>query len=126
MIRKTRNKFEETTKRQLQRSKVEFSYESDRIPYVIQGVYIPDFTIKCDRSGSWYLECKGYFRRADKRKLVAVKKCNPSLDIRILFYARSDRDCKWADKHGFPWAVSSIPKEWLTCTPQQRSLSSSE
>ena len=108
-MKKTRNKFEERTLKHLKRAKVEFSYESERIPYTIYGTYTPDFYI----NGSWLLECKGHFRREDKRKLAAVKHCNPTLDIRILFYSYNARHIKWAVKHGFPYAIETIPTEWL-------------
>lgn len=45
--------------------------------------------------------------------MVAVKKLNPHLDIRILFYAHKPQYIKWAERNGFRWAVETIPKEWL-------------
>jgi len=110
--RKPRNKFELKIHAQLKRKKVKFKYEADRISYIITGHYIPDFTVQ-HSTGPVYIETKGYFRPEAKRKLVAVKKLHPAIDIRIVFYSRRPADIRWAEKHGFLWAVGSVPKEWL-------------
>lgn len=112
MKTKLKNKFEKRIHAQLKRAKANFKYESEKIPYVIASHYCPDFTISTPL-GKVYVECKGYFRPEDKRKLIAVKRLNPHLDLRILFYARKEQYIKWANKHGFRFAVERIPKEWL-------------
>lgn len=109
---KTRNKFEQKIEKQLKRSRVVYSYESKQIPYVLSGHYIPDFCINT-KSGVVYIETKGYFRPEAKRKMVAVKKYNPHLDIRIVFYAFKKKDIAWAIRNGFRYAIGTIPKEWL-------------
>lgn len=111
-MKKLRNKFEKKLYRQLKRAKVSFKYESDKIPFVLAGHYIPDFVIQTP-TGLLYVEAKGYLRPEHKRKMVAVKKQHPSLDIRILWYSRNYRNIKWAEKNGFRYAISSIPKDWL-------------
>lgn len=60
-----------------------------------------------------YIETKGHFRVEAKRKMAAVKKLHPHLDIRIVFYKRKLADIRWAEKHGFPWAIGTIPEEWM-------------
>lgn len=107
-----KNLFEANVAKQIKRSKVPFSYEPVRIPFVIASHYIPDFVLSTPL-GKVYVECKGYFRPEDKRKLLAVKRQNPSLDIRILFWSKRPSYIKWAEKHGFKWAVEKIPKDWL-------------
>lgn len=107
-----RNKFEQKIQRQLKRAKVVFKYESERIPYVLSGHYIPDFIIHTP-TGLVYIECKGYFRPEHKRKMVAVKKQHPNLDIRIVFYSESKINKRWAEKNGFKYAIEKIPKDWL-------------
>ena len=109
---KTKNKFEERIYRQLKRAKVQFKYESERIPYIIAGHYIPDFVLVTP-SGKMYVETKGYLRPEHKRKMVAVKKLNPNLDIRILFYSFNKKYVKWATRYGFAWAIGSVPSEWM-------------
>ena len=115
---KTRNKFEDKIFRQLKRSKVSFAYEPERLVYTITGYYLPDFVID-HPSGKIYIETKGYLRPDHKRKMVAVKKANPELDIRMVFYIDKygrfkEKDIRWAVKNGFPYAIGDIPKEWLT------------
>lgn len=109
---KTKNKFEKRIYGQLKRARVKFKYEEEKIPYILARHYIPDFVITTP-TGKIYIECKGYFRPEAKAKMVAVKKLNPNMDLRILFYALNKKNEKWAVKNGFRYAFGSIPKEWL-------------
>jgi predicted nuclease of restriction endonuclease-like RecB superfamily len=108
-----KNLFEATVAKQIKRSKVKFEYEPERIPFVIASHYRPDFVLST-ALGKVYIECKGYFRPEDKRKLLAVKRQNPKYDIRILFYSHRPSYIKWAEKNGFKWAVEKIPREWFS------------
>ena len=107
-----RNKFEARIYASLKKKKIKFKYESEKIPYLISGHYIPDFIITT-KHGKIYVETKGHFRPEAKRKMAAVKKLNPRLDIRLLFYSHSKSAVKWCTKHGFPYAIGDIPDEWL-------------
>jgi predicted nuclease of restriction endonuclease-like RecB superfamily len=107
-----RNKFEKRIHRQLKRAKAVFTYETEKIPYVIASHYIPDFIVQT-ALGKIYVECKGYLRPEDKRKLIAVKKQHPAKDIRLLFYAENKKQIKWAERIGFRWAIEKIPLEWM-------------
>jgi predicted nuclease of restriction endonuclease-like RecB superfamily len=109
--KKLKNKFEVKLFKQLKRSRVNFEYEPIRIPYTLSGYYIPDFLI--DGSRRILVEAKGYLRPEHKRKMVAVKRQHPELDIRIVFYAKVAKNIRWAEKNGFPYAIGKIPKEWL-------------
>lgn len=80
--------------------------------YTYSGHYTPDFVLTT-KLGKIYIEAKGYFRPEDKRKIVAVKRCNPHLDIRLVFYSHNKTNVRWAEKYGFPYAIQDIPKEWL-------------
>lgn len=60
-----------------------------------------------------YLETKGHFRPEAKRKMVAVKAAHPDLDIRIVFYSTNRTYIRWARKYGFPFAIGTIPEDWL-------------
>lgn len=115
MVKRTRNKFEKKIERQLKKAKVSFKYESEKISYLIAGHYIPDFVI-VSATGKIYIETKGHFRPEAKRKMVAVKKLHPELDIRIVFYSKKLKDIRWAEKHGFKYSIDTIPKEWLDGT----------
>tara|TARA_R100000781_G_scaffold18052_1_gene14130 strand:+ start:104 stop:448 length:345 start_codon:yes stop_codon:yes gene_type:complete len=101
----------------LDQLKVDYSYEPEWLPYVIEHRYIPDF-----RVGDVYLETKGWLKPTDRRKMIAVKKANPDLDIRFVFQAPFNKISKrskttyamWAEKNGFPWcAYYAIPTSWL-------------
>lgn len=111
-MKKTRNRFETKIEGQLKRARAIFKYESERIPYILARHYIPDFIITTI-TGKLYVECKGYLRPEDKAKMVAVKKLNPHLDIRIVFYAFNKKYVAWAVRNGFRYAVGNIPKDWL-------------
>lgn len=107
-----RNKFEKALNRQLKKAKVRFDYEVERIPYVLACHYIPDFIVHT-KLGKIYIEAKGYFRPEAKRKMVAVKRQHPELDIRIVFHKQTKALIKWAERHSFKYAFERIPKEWL-------------
>lgn len=109
---KVRNPFEAKLERQIKRSKTPFSYETEKIEYVIVGRYTPDFILLCNGC-KIYIEAKGYFRREAKIKMLAVKKAHPDLDIRIVFYKYNKINEKWCKKNNFPYAYETIPKEWL-------------
>lgn len=112
LLKKPRNKFETRLYNTLRFKKIKFKYESEKIPYVIAGHYIPDF-ILVTPLGKIYVEAKGYLRPEHKRKMVAVKRQHPEIDLRILFYARKEKDIRWAERNGFKWAVDTFPQEWL-------------
>ena len=96
---------------------VPYEYESEKLDYVLEARYIPDFKV-----GDIYLETKGWFKSSDRRKMLAVKKANPDLDIRLVFQAPTNKISKrskttyamWAERNGFPWcAYYAIPTSWL-------------
>lgn len=111
-MKKLKNKFETKTYNQLRRAKINFKYECEKIPYVLARHYIPDFVITT-KTGKIYIECKGYLRPEHKAKMVAVKKLNPQMDLRILFYATNKKYIKWAEKNGFRYAINVIPEDWF-------------
>jgi hypothetical protein len=107
--------FEEIKKhirKENRKAKATFTYESEKIPYVLARHYIPDFVLATP-TGVVYIETKGHLRREDKAKLVAVKKQHPEIDLRILFYAKKKDQIKWAERNGFKHAFIDIPQEWL-------------
>jgi predicted nuclease of restriction endonuclease-like RecB superfamily len=107
-----KNKFEQKINRQLKRAKSVYTYETEKIPFVIASHYIPDFIVQTEL-GRVYIECKGYLRPEDKRKLIAVKRQHPAKDIRLLFYSFNPKQVKWAERNGFRFAFEKIPSEWL-------------
>jgi len=102
------------------REQLKISYESDKIPYFIEHKYIPDFTVEFKDGRIMYIEAKGWLRSEDRSKMIAVKRANPELDIRILFQNDNklnknskSRYSDWANKNGFPFALKNIPEDWL-------------
>lgn len=88
-------------------------YEAEYIKYLAPGYYLPDFVVSLPSGRLIYLEVKGYFRPEDKRKMAAVKQCNPDLDIRFVFSSHSKKNERWCEKHGYPFCVKVPPKEWF-------------
>lgn len=104
----------------MKRNKFTFEYETENLPYVLVKRYIPDFIITKNDGTKIYIEVKGYLRPQDRAKLIAVKEANPTIDLRIVFGADNKlnrfsktRYSEWATKHGIPYAVKDIPKEWF-------------
>lgn len=112
MVLILKNEFEKKLYRQLKKSKVSFKYESEKIPYILARHYIPDFVLVLP-SGKIYIEAKGYLRPEHRAKMVAIKKLHPAMDIRIIFYSFNKKYIKWAEKYNFPYAIGTIPGEWL-------------
>ena len=120
---KFRSKLEEKVATLLSNLGVSYEYESCKVPYTIQHNYHPDFILP----NHVYLETKGYWDAADRRKIAAVKKDNPDIDLRMVFQSPYNKIskhskttyAKWCDKHDIPWcAFHSMPLDWLIWTNQ--------
>lgn len=118
-----KSKLEEDVASQLKKiKKIHYSYETDKFKYVIkERTYIPDFTIVLPSGRIFYIEAKGYLRPEDRTKMVAVKLANPNADIRFLFSKDNKlngksktRYSEWADKHGFLYAIGTVPRAWFS------------
>ena len=115
---KFRSKLEEKVAILLQELGITYEYESTKVPYTIQHHYTPDFVLP----NYTYLETKGYWDAADRRKILAVKKANPEIDLRMVFQAPYNTISKkskttyalWCEKHDIPWtSYHNIPLDWL-------------
>ena len=115
---KFRSKLEERIADLLTQLGVSYLYESEKLSYTIEHNYTPDFVLPNYK----YLEAKGYWAAEDRRKILAVKKDNPYLDLRMVFQSPFNKIskkskttyAKWCDKHDIPWtAYHNIPLEWL-------------
>lgn len=87
-----------------------WAYEGIKLPYVLENNYHPDFPSTKIRG--LYIEAKGKFTGADRRKMLAVKERHANCDIRIVFMrdnklnkASKTTYTMWAAKHGFPCSV---------------------
>lgn len=129
---KTRNKFEQSIDKQLKDSKVSYSYESEKITYVVPSTlhsYTPDFVITTGRGTKFYVETKGIWDLQDRQKHLYLRQQYPELDIRFVFYKANQKIRKGSkttyadicegrgprDFKGLTWLYSEkeIPKEWL-------------
>lgn len=102
-------------------------FEAEKLSYIIESEYTPDFVITKKDGTKIYIEAKGNGHQFDetvRRKMLAVKRAHPDLDIRIVFHndgkvgrTRKDgtymRQSDWAKRHGFPFAIRTIPKDWF-------------
>jgi len=97
---------------------ITYQYESEKLSYTIEHNYTPDFVLP----NYTYLETKGYWDAADRRKVLAVKKANPEIDLRMVFQApyntiskkSKTTYAKWCEKHDIPWtSFHNIPLDWL-------------
>lgn len=112
-----RSKFERYVAQQLSQAGVPFEHEEHRLIYDKPHEYIPDFKV-----GSIFIEAKGYLDKRSRQTLIAVRECNPDLDIRIVFqnaqgkisHARKAMTyAQWARRHNFHWADKEIPSSWI-------------
>ena len=102
----------------LDKHAVPYLYEVERFSYVTESKYTPDFFLP----NGVIIECKGFFKPSDRRKMLAVKKQHPELDIRFVFQRNNtlSKNSKtsygdWCDKHEFLWCIyPDIPPDWLS------------
>lgn len=97
-----------------------FEYEVDAFDYTLRRKYLPDFKITRSDGSIIYIEVKGMLDRDAKAKLLAAREQNPDLTVVILFLSNAllykgakSRYSDWAEKHGFDYAIRSIPERWL-------------
>ena len=115
---KFKSKLEENVAELLTNLGISYEYESTKVPYTIQHHYIPDFVLP----NYTYLETKGYWAPADRRKVLAVKRENPEINLRMIFQAPYNKISKkskttyaqWCERHDIPWSsFHDIPLDWL-------------
>ena len=111
---------EETISSQINGRGIDVKYESEKIPYIIPAsnhTYNPDFKLP----NGIFVETKGRFVAADRKKHLLVKSQNPEIDIRFVFSNSKNKITKssktsygdWCDKNGFKYADKIIPEEWF-------------
>lgn len=95
-------------------------YESERIPYIVEKNYIPDFIITRSDGSKIYIESKGRFPLEDRQKMLAVKEQHPDKTFALLFQkdlpiykGSSTLYSDWAESQDFLYAINYIPMEWL-------------
>ena len=115
---KFRSKLEKSVADLLEGLGISYEYETEKLSYIIEHNYTPDFKLPNYK----YLEVKGYWDAEDRRKILAVKRDNPDIDLRMVFQSpyntiskRSKTTyAKWCEKHDIPWtSYHDIPLDWL-------------
>jgi hypothetical protein len=115
----------------MSKRKIRYKYEEVTFEYQ-QKVqhYTPDFVIKRKGSTPLYIEYKGKMDYATRTKMLAVKRCNPDINIAMVFenakngitkrkrkkdgtYSVPTKYWQWAEKNGFLWSEHTVKKEWL-------------
>ena len=98
-----------------------YDYEPVKIPYTIpktEHTYKPDLRLP----NGIYIEIKGEFTAADRKKHLYVRECHPHMDLRFVFGNPKQKFSKrpgastyaqWCDKQGFKWAHGEVPEEWF-------------
>ena len=116
-----KSKFEEWIWSVATKYKHPLEYETLRLSYRLEKTYIPDFLMK----NGIIIEAKGLFTAEMRRKMLAVKRAHPHLDIRFVFQNANNklnkkakmRYWEWAEQHKFPWSEGSIPPSWFKEKP---------
>ena len=97
---------------QLHNAKIKFNYEAERLEYRYNVQhYTVDFVLTHTKNPNILLEYKGKLDGPTRKKMIAVKTCNPDVDLRLVFerpqnflYRGSKmRYFEWAERHGFVW-----------------------
>lgn len=114
-----RSKFEAKIAEDLEARGIAFRYEAERLPYEEPRIYVSDFVLP----HAVFVEAKGYFSPQDRKKLLALRRAHPDLDLRLLFERPENKIgkgphsatyAKWATANGFKWAKGpGIPQEWV-------------
>ena len=101
---------------------MDFLYEDERIPYVVERKYIPDFQLP----NGIYVEAKGWFRDEDCRKMRLLKAQYPDKEFRFLFQNNKTKvqskrytNQQWAEKYNFKYCEGTVPEDWLEEVPDE-------
>ena len=113
-----RSGLEERFGKFLDKQGVAFLYEVERLPYVTESKYTPDFSLP----NGVIIETKGFFKPSDRRKMLAVLAQHPHLDIRMVFQRNNTLSSKskttygdWCTKHGIRWCIfPDVPTDWFS------------
>ena len=110
-----RSKFEVQMAKRLEELGIPFTYESSKLKYIVPEVtrtYTPDFQL-IDLGKYDYIETKGRFTAADRKKMLLVKLHNPAVKILMVFQnpnvtlskISKTTYAEWCDKHDIEWTT---------------------
>ena len=104
----------------MDRQKIPYEYEPDKLRYTIDATYTPDFLVKI---GDVYVEFKGKMVGTTRTKIRAIIRSNPQIRYCMVFQrannklsskSKSLQYWQWCERYKIPWAEGTIKKEWLT------------
>jgi len=112
---------EESISNQIDSKGIKVEYETEKVSYSIpasEHTYHPDFLLP----NGIFVETKGRFVIADRKKHILIKAQHPELDIRFVFTNSRNKINKnskttyadWCEKNGFKYADKVIPDEWFS------------
>jgi len=115
-----RSKFEQTIATDLRKRKVQFEYETLKLPFIepeSKHVYKPDFILP----NGICVEAKGKFdNEARKKMAIVIEQYRGTRDIRMLFMrdqplqkGAKNYYSDWCNARGIQWAIGHVPEEWL-------------
>jgi hypothetical protein len=123
---KFRSGYEAKAYKGLQARGLDFTYEEEKLPYRVperKAYYLPDMVITREDGTKLYLEYKGQFSAADRRKMELVIEQHPDKDIRLIFMRNNKlrKDSRtsytdWCNKRGIKCTVSAtgfVPDSWI-------------
>jgi hypothetical protein len=107
--------------KELDLNKVKYEFETIKLKYTVPEkvhTYTPDFYLK---EKEFFIETKGLFTSADRKKMRFIKEQHPKLDIRFVFEnskrklskGAKSRYYQWCNKYDFDYYDRIIPEEWL-------------
>jgi hypothetical protein len=111
---------EESISNQIDSKGIKVEYETEKVSYSIpvsEHTYHPDFLLP----NGIFIETKGRFVIADRKKHILIKTQHPELDIRFVFTNSRNKINKsskttyadWCKKNGFKYADKHIPDDWF-------------
>lgn len=114
-----RSKFEFEFYKKIKGLKLKVEYESEKIHYIQpqkNRTYVPDWKINT----GVFIETKGLFTAADRKKILLVREYNPKITVYLLFQNSKVTLSKtsktsygdWCDKNGIIWADIRDIRKW--------------
>lgn len=98
----------------------QLTYETDKIKYVVEHTYNPDWKVK----EGVYIETKGLWKAQDRAKHLHIREQHPEITVYLVFQNPNNKLSRvskttygeWCDKHGIEWTTleKGLPKKWLT------------
>lgn len=104
------------------KKRIAYAYEETTLSYQYKPQkYTPDFDLFGAEGKKIHIEYKGKLDNATRKKMLAVKECNPDVEICFVFEKPNNKIRKgskttygmWADKAGFKWSDQYVNEEWL-------------